>query len=93
VLRAQQWLDLRHSQQQLKGLGHQLLIEQPVTVLGERGGMPNRIVRVEAIKPAERQVVVELLDQHPLRANAVDRLQQQGQQLLLRGIDGGAPSG
>ena len=46
--------------------------------------MPNGIVRVEADKPAEQQVVVELLNQQPLRANAIDRLQQQGQQQLLR---------
>ncbi len=31
-------------------------------------------------KPGEAH---ELLDQHPLRANAVDRLQQQGQEQLL----------
>ncbi len=55
--------------------------------------MPNRIIRVEADEPAEQQVVVELLDQHPLRANTVDRLQQQGQQLLLWGNEGRPPSG
>ncbi len=45
--------------------------------------MPERIIRIEADKPAEQQVVVQLFHQHPLRADAVDRLQQQGQQQLL----------
>ncbi len=84
VLRAQQRLDLRCGKQQLQKLGHELLVEQPVPVLGERRRMPDRIVRVEADEPAEEQVVVQLLHEHPLRADAVDRLQQQGQQQLLR---------
>ena len=46
--------------------------------------MPDRIVGVEADKPAEQQVVIQLLDQHPLGSNPVDRLQQQGQQQLFR---------
>ena len=37
----------------------------------------------QADQPAEQQVVAELLNQHPLGANAVDRLQQQGQQQLF----------
>ena len=45
--------------------------------------MPDGIVGIEADKPAEQQVVIELLDQHPLRSNAVNRLQQQGQYQLL----------
>ena len=41
------------------------------------------IVRVQTHEPTEQQVGVELLSQHPLGANAVDRLQQQDQQQLL----------
>jgi hypothetical protein len=84
VLRAQQWLDLRCGQQQLQELGHELLIEQTVTVFGERGRMLDRIVWVEAHEPAEQEVVAQLLDQHPFRTDAVNRLQQRGQQQLLR---------
>jgi hypothetical protein len=32
-----------------------------------------RLVRVQTHEPTEKQVVVELLSQHPLGANAVDR--------------------
>ena len=42
-----------------------------------------RLVRVQTHEPTEQQVGVELLSQHPLGANAVDRLQQQDQQQLL----------
>ena len=51
---------------------------------GERGGMPDRIVRARANKPAEQRVVVELIQQEPLRADAVECLQQRSQQQLLR---------
>ena len=56
VLAAQQRLNLRSSQKQLQKLGHELLVEQPVTVFGERRGMPDGIIRVESDKPAEQQV-------------------------------------
>lgn len=45
--------------------------------------MPNGIVRIKPQKPGEQQVVVDLLNQQPLRANTMDRLQQ-GQQQLFR---------
>ena len=45
---------------------------------------PDRIIWAQAHKPAEQQVVVELLQQQPLRADAIERLQQRGQQQLLR---------
>ena len=38
------------------------------------------IIRAQAHKPAEQQVLVELLQQKLLRADAVERLQQPGQQ-------------
>jgi hypothetical protein len=77
MLRTQQRLDLRSGQQQLRYLGHELLAQGPVTALGERGRMPDGIGGVEANKPTEQRVVVELLDKNPLGVNAVDRLQQQ----------------
>lgn len=84
VLGTQQRLGFRCGQQQFEEPGYPFFAEQPVTVSGERRGIPDGIIRVEAEKPAEQQVVIQLFDQHPLRANAVDRLQQEGQQKLLR---------
>jgi hypothetical protein len=46
-------------------------------------GCQTGLIRVEADEPAEQQVAGKLLHQHPLRADAVDRLQQKGQQQLL----------
>jgi hypothetical protein len=46
--------------------------------------MPDEIIPVEVVKSAEQQVVVQLFHEHPLGADAVDRLQQQGQQQLFR---------
>ena len=83
VLVAEQRLDLRCRHQLLEEAAHDLLIEEPLTVLGERGGVPDRIIRAQTHKPAEQQVVVELLQQQPLRADPVERLQQRGQQQLL----------
>lgn len=45
--------------------------------------MPDRINRAQAHKPAEQQVVVELLQQQPLGADPIERLQQRGRQHLL----------
>jgi hypothetical protein len=45
--------------------------------------MPDRIFKAETHEPAEQQVVVELLQQQSLRADAVEHLQQRGQQQLL----------
>lgn len=42
------------------------------------------VVRLEANKPAKEQIAVQLFDQHSFRTDAIDRLQQQGQQSLLR---------
>lgn len=45
--------------------------------------MPDRFIRAQAAKPAEKQVGVELIQQEPLRADAVERLQQGSQQPLF----------
>ncbi|AFY29046.1 hypothetical protein Cyagr_1914 [Cyanobium gracile PCC 6307] len=55
--------------------------------------MPDEVVGIEASKPADQQVVVQLFHHHPLRADAIDRLQQQGQQQLLRRDRGPAALG
>ena len=41
--------------------GEVVVIEQPITGFGECGQVPDRIVGAEAHKPAEQQIVVELL--------------------------------
>ncbi len=61
VFVAEQRLDLRCPHQLLEEAPHDLLIQQPVAVLGERGGVPDRIIRAKAHKPAVQQVVVQLL--------------------------------
>ena len=82
VLVAEQRLDLRGAHQLLQEAAHDLVIEEPLPVFGERGGMPDRIIRAQTHKPTEQQVVVQLLQQKPLGADAVERLQQRGQQYL-----------
>ena len=56
--------------------GHELLVQDPIMVLGKRCGMPDGIARVEVQEQAEQQVVVEFLHQQLIRANTVNRLQQ-----------------
>jgi len=63
--------------------GH-LALQQPVAVFGEGGGIPHRILDPEPDKPAKQQVVVEPVNQLSLRADRVERLQQQGPQQPLR---------
>ena len=79
VLIAEQRLHLRGAHQLLQERPHHLVIEQPLAIFGERGGGPDRIIRAQPHKPAEQQVAIELLQQKPLRADAVERLQQRGQ--------------
>ena len=88
VLIAEQRLDLWSSHQPSQEHPHHLLIEQPLPVLGERGGVPDRIIRAQAHKPTKQQIVVELLQQKPLRADAVERLQQRGQSNCSGGTEG-----
>ena len=75
MLIAGQRLDLRRAHQLLRKAANDLVIEQPLTVLGKGGGMPDRNVGAQAHKPAVQQVVVQLLQQQPLGADSVERLQ------------------
>ena len=52
--------------------------------LRERRRRPHRVVHRQADKPAEQQVVVQLLHQQPLAPHGVEHLQQQRAQQLLR---------
>jgi len=83
VLIAEQRFDFRCAHQLLQEAAHDLLVQQPLPVFGECGGVPDRIIRAQAHKPAEQQVVVELLQQEALRSDPIERLQQRGQQQLL----------
>ena len=68
--------------------GHELrehiAVLQPVAVLGEGGRVPDRIVRRQSHEPAIQKIVIQLLHQLAFRADAVEHLQQQGAQQLLR---------
>jgi hypothetical protein len=65
-------------------LRRHIAFEQPVAVLGERRGIPYRVLDAQPDKPAEQQIMVDPLDQLPLRADRIERLQQQGAQQPLR---------
>jgi hypothetical protein len=83
MLIAVQRFHLGRRHQLLQEAAHDSRVQQTIPALGERRGVPDRIIRAEANKPAEQQVVVQLLKQQPLRADAVERLQQRGQHQLL----------
>lgn len=70
MLRARQWLGLRCSQKQIQGAGHEGLVEQPVSVDGDRGRVPQRGIGIAPDKPSKQQVVVRLF----LRLNRSLRL-------------------
>jgi hypothetical protein len=53
-----------------------LLIQEPVAILGEDRRRPDRLVHVHPDEPAEQQVVIQLLHQQPLAANRIEDLQQ-----------------
>ena len=52
VLIAEQRLDLRRAHQLLHEAAHDLVIEEPLAVLGKGSGVPDRIVGAQADKPA-----------------------------------------
>ncbi len=58
--------------------------QQPLAILGEHRHIPHRIIDVHSHKPAEQQIVAQLLHQHPLAAHRIKHLQQQRSQQLLR---------
>src|SRR5437870_10247297 len=58
--------------------------DQALTVLGEHRDVPHHRIQRQPDKPAEQQIVVELLHQLPLRAYRVEGLQQQRAKQFLR---------
>ena len=67
-------------QELLRHLG----LQQPISVLGERGRVPHFFVHVQSHKPTKQQAVIDLLHQQSFAANRVQHLQQLRPQQLLR---------
>src|SRR5450631_1263007 len=84
MLVRQQRLDLRMVQKLAHELRKHLAILQSVPVLREGGGVPDRIVRRKPHEPAVQEIVVQLFHQLSFRSNAVEHLEQQCAQQLLR---------
>jgi len=76
MLAADHPLDLGMKDRRVEETLRDLVVEQTVSVERERRVVPYRIIDVQPDEPAEQQVVVELLHEQPLAANAVDHLQQ-----------------
>src|SRR5215472_7016676 len=65
-------------------LGEYLAALQPVAVLREHARVPHQVVGRKSHEPAVQKIVVQLLHQLAFRPDAVEHLQQQGAQQLLR---------
>ena len=65
--------------------------QESLAVLGEHGGIPDRIVHAQANEPSEEKVVRKLLDQESLASNGVEHLEEQSAQELLRRNRGPSP--
>src|SRR5262249_17586511 len=84
MLIRQQRFDLRMVQKLGHELGEHLAVLQPVAVLREHGRVPHWVVGRKSHEPAVQKIVVQLLHQLAFRPDAVEHLQQQGAQQLLR---------
>src|ERR1039458_4037878 len=65
-------------------LGKHLAILQSVSILREGGRVPDQVVRRKPHEPTVQEIVVQLFHQLPFRPNAVEHLEQQCAQQLLR---------
>ena len=84
MLARQQTFDPRLRQHRGEKLLRHLAGEQSVAVFRERRRIPYRVLNAQPDKPAEQQIVLDPLDQLPLRADRVERLQQQRPHQPLR---------
>ena len=91
VLGRDQLLGLGLRKHALEERARDVARQQPLPVLGEDRGVPDRVIHAQAHEPAKEQVVIELLHELPLAADRVEELEQQRTQQLL-GRDGG-PAG
>ena len=89
VLVRQQRLDRRVRQDRGHDLARHVGGQQPVAVLAEHRGDPDRVVDAEPDEPPEQQVVIHLLHQLPLRADREQDLEKARPDQALR-RDGGA---
>jgi hypothetical protein len=80
----------QHRRHELRG---DVTGNQPLAVLGEYRHIPHRGIQRQPDKPAEQQIVPQLLHQLPLRAHRIEGLQQQGTQQFLRRNRGSARLG
>lgn len=71
-------------QHQIEELDDGVMLDQTLAILGEDGRYPNGIVHGQANEPAKQQVVLGLLHELALGADAVKHLQEHGAQELLR---------
>jgi hypothetical protein len=74
VFPRQQPLDLVLRKHSRKKLARYFAVQQPVAVLGERRGVPHRVLDAEPDKPAKEQVLVDPLNQMSLRTDRIKRL-------------------
>lgn len=78
------------------GLGVNLLEEgfrhlsrkQALSVWGEGSGVPDRIIKIQAYKPAKEQMVLEMLAEPALERGGVEHLNKKGPQKVLRRDEG-----
>ncbi|ANW02899.1 hypothetical protein LMTR13_24800 [Bradyrhizobium icense] len=61
-----------------------IAVEQPIPVLVGHGGVPYRTIDRQFDNSTKQKIVVELLDQLPLRSHRVERVQQQSPQRAAR---------
>src|SRR6266550_654790 len=84
VLIAEQFMSARLVQYPGKELFGDVAAQQPVAILGEGGGIPDAVIHIQTHEPAEEHVVIEFFPQQSFAAHAVEHLQQQRSQQLLR---------
>ena len=77
-------LHQRQRHHALEKLLHQPVPLEAFPILGEDGGVPHPLVRVQVAEPAVEQVPVQSVHQPPLRGDGVQGLQQHGFQQGLR---------
>ena len=75
VLARQELAHLRQIENPGHELGGDIARKQPVAVLAENRCIPHRIVRRQTHKPAEEQIIVELIHQQPLGAHTIESLE------------------
>src|ERR1700726_5140245 len=76
MLRAQQPLNLRKTEERRQKPLCDFLGKEAVSVLGECRRVENPLVDRKPDKPAKQQVELDPFDQLPLRADRIEKLQQ-----------------